>query len=59
MRGLQAELEELERTDPVVAEAARRMYDPEEGVLAQIRRYNRHLAARRAVGKRAMPEGER
>lgn len=50
---LSQELEELERTDPTVREAVRRMYDPEEGTLACIKRYERHMAARKVVGKRS------
>ena len=46
---LSQELEELERTDPAVAEAKRRLDQlPED-----FARYSRHMAARAAVGKRA------
>jgi hypothetical protein len=52
LRGLQAELDELERTDPAVGEA-RRLLDELPKELA---RYDRHMAARKAVGKRALPK---
>lgn len=55
LRGLRGELEALEATNPEVAEARRRFED----VLGDIARHERHLAARRAVGKRAMPEEDR
>lgn len=45
---LSEELAELERTDPVVAEARRKLDELPE-VFA---RYERHMAARKAVGKR-------
>lgn len=46
--GLQAELDELERTDPAVAEARRRCDELPEAFA----RMDRHEAARRQVGKR-------
>ena len=53
---LTEELEELERTDPAVAEARRRLDELPE----QFARYERHLAARKVVGKRnPTEEGER
>jgi hypothetical protein len=48
MKGLEAELRELERTDPAVAEARRRL----DGLPEDFARYERYLAARRAVGVR-------
>ena len=51
---LSRELEELERTDPAVAEARRRL----DGLPEEFARYERYLAARRTVGVRPMPEGE-
>lgn len=45
---LTQELEELERTDPAVAEARRRLDELPE----QFARYDRHMAARAAVGVR-------
>lgn len=48
MASLSDELAELERTDPVVA-AARRKLDELPDANA---RYERHMAARKAVGKR-------
>jgi hypothetical protein len=50
--GMERELDELERKDPKVAEARKRL----DGVAAEQARYERHLAARKAVGKRALPE---
>jgi hypothetical protein len=55
---LQFELDALERSDPEVAKAKRRIYDAKEGTLARIERHKRHLAARKAVGKRKMPEDD-
>ena len=55
MRGLQRELEELERTDPAVREA-RRSFDelPEK-----FARHERHMAARAAVGVRDKHRSEK
>lgn len=50
--GLEAELIELERTDPKVR-AARERINQLPDVIA---RRERHLAARKAVGKRKMPD---
>jgi hypothetical protein len=53
--GLERELDELERKDPAVQEARRRLNQlPDE-----MARHERHLAARKAVGKRKLPEEER
>jgi hypothetical protein len=52
--GLQRELDELERHDPKVREARKRLDD----LPNQQARYERHLAARKAVGKRKLPEEE-
>jgi hypothetical protein len=49
---LRKELEQLERTDPDVAAARARLDEAPE----DIARYERHMAARKAVGKRALPE---
>jgi hypothetical protein len=48
------ELKELERTDPAVADARRRF----DQLSDDFARYERHLAARKAVGKRPMPKEE-
>lgn len=53
-RNLQRELDELEKQDPKVRAAKKRLDDLPD----QMARYERHLAARKAVGKRKMPEGE-
>jgi hypothetical protein len=53
--GLEAELRELEARDPKVKEAKKRL----DSLPEQMARRERHLAARKAVGKRKMPdEGE-
>jgi hypothetical protein len=53
--GLERELQELEARDPAVQEARRRLNQlPDE-----MARHERHLAARKAVGKRKLPEEER
>lgn len=53
-RGLERELDELEAEDPAVRAAKARLNQlPDE-----LARHERHMAARRAVGKRAVPEGE-
>ena len=52
--GLEAELAYLERVDPVVRKSRERLDDLAE----QEARRRRHLAARKAVGKRAMPKEE-
>lgn len=54
-RTLSDELEELERIDPKVAEARRR-FDELPGEFA---RYDRHMAARKVVGKRSSTRSER
>lgn len=53
-RGLERELIDLERKDPKVA-AARKALDelPEQEA-----RHARHMAARKAVGKRPVPEDD-
>jgi hypothetical protein len=53
--GLERELDELEKQDPKVR-AAREALDrlPDENA-----RHERHLAARKAVGKRKPPEEDR
>jgi hypothetical protein len=53
--GLQRELDELERADPKVAAAKKRLDDLPDALA----RHERHLAARKAVGKRKPPEDER
>jgi len=50
--GLQRELDELERKDPKVREARKRLDD----LPNQQARHDRHIAARKAVGKRKVPE---
>lgn len=53
-RGLERELDDLEAEDPAVRaakQALNRLPDT-------IARHERHMAARRAVGKRAVPEDE-
>jgi hypothetical protein len=52
--GLDRELDELERKDPKVAAARKQLDDLPE----QQARHERHLAARKAVGKRQPPEEE-
>jgi hypothetical protein len=54
-RTLTQELEELERTDPNVAEAARRLDQLPESFA----RYDRHMAARAVVGKRSQHTEDR
>lgn len=51
-RGLDAELDELEASDPAVRAAKERL----NRLPDTFARYERHMAARRAVGKRAVPE---
>jgi hypothetical protein len=53
--GLERELDELERKDPKVR-AARKALDD---LPAQLARHDRHIAARKAVGKRKIPEDDR
>lgn len=55
LRGLRAELEALEATDPKVAAARRRL----DELAIDFARYDRHMAARRAVGKRPVPEEDK
>lgn len=52
--GLDAELDHLEASDPAVR-AAKEKLNQLPDVFA---RHERHMAARRAVGKRAVPEDE-
>jgi len=49
---LKAELDKLERTDPAVRDA-RRQWD---SLPERMARYDRHMAARKAVGKRPVRE---
>jgi len=51
-RGLDAELDDLEKSDPAVRAAKERLNQLPE----TFARYERHMAARRAVGVRAVPE---
>lgn len=51
-RGLQAELDELEGKDPKVREARRRLDELPDDT----DRYKRHMAARKKVGKRPLPD---
>lgn len=53
-RGLEAELDELEASDPAVRAAKQRLKELPDTAA----RYERHMAARRAVGKRAVPDEE-
>ena len=53
-RGLERELDDLERKDRKVA-AARKALDD---LPAQEARHARHIAARKAVGKRPIPEDD-
>lgn len=53
-QGLERELDHLEATDPAVRAAKNAL----NRVPDLIARRERHLAARRAVGKRAVPEDE-
>jgi hypothetical protein len=55
LRGLRGELEALEATDPKVAAARRRL----DELAIDFARYDRHMAARRAVGKRPVPEEDK
>ena len=48
MSRLQDDLDELARTDPAVAKAKRRLDELPETMA----RYNRHMAARKVVGRR-------
>lgn len=50
--GLDAELDHLEATDPAVRAAKQRL----NALPETFARYERHMAARRAVGKRPVPE---
>lgn len=53
-QGLERELDHLEKSDPAVR-AAKEKLNQLPDVFA---RHERHMAARRAVGKRAVPEDE-
>ena len=50
--GLERELDELERRDPKVREARRKL----DQVPDELARHERHMAARKAVGRRKVPE---